>query len=327
MSKNFLYQNSTLEQKLLKKQTENPYLTTDEGDQLIFSEKGMYDELGDNYSTMNHQNTSLHPIFFTKDIFLINTKNIEERIQVHYIEEYDNNVIIIDDFYLYPLAVRDFSQRVPFTFSNHMSRTAYPGFVSGYKYRMKTSEGENTVSLYGSLLFLLNELIDTYIMPHLQHDSSQTLENLELLPIAEKSWKNFSELIVDFACYSKNLCLVESGLCNIHQDGDGEGKKHFLNNTVAGLIYLNLPKECSGGTAIYQKRGEATQKEPIFEFDMKFNRFVLYPAYMFHAMNNPDGFEGWRMIQRIFMDIQKDNFIKWYYENYIQPKQLNQGGC
>jgi len=96
-------------------------------------------------------------------------------------------------------------------------------------------------------------------------------------------------------------------------------------NGMAGLIYLNTPDECAGGTRLFKYKGSQTKEVPeeeydydldhyimgtegdwesIYDLEMKWNRLVIYPAYIFHApWMEPDmGFEGdlFRINQVIF---------------------------
>jgi hypothetical protein len=102
-------------------------------------------------------------------------------------------------------------------------------------------------------------------------------------------------------------------------------KMIYEHNGMAGLIYLNTPEECAGGTRMFKYKGSQTLPVPeeeldydldhyimdtegdwecIYEIEMKWNRLVIYPAYIFHApWIEPDmGFEGdrWRINQVIF---------------------------
>jgi hypothetical protein len=96
-------------------------------------------------------------------------------------------------------------------------------------------------------------------------------------------------------------------------------------NGMAGLIYLNTPEECAGGTRLFKYKGSMITPVPEEDYDydldhnitdtegdwevvkdlhMKWNRLVIYPAYLFHTpWMTPDmGFEGelYRINQVIF---------------------------
>jgi hypothetical protein len=76
---------------------------------------------------------------------------------------------------------------------------------------------------------------------------------------------------------------------------------HADSSDYAGIVYLTLPEQCKGGTSFFKhnptqhifmnqtRRGEydfkdVSQWELIKRVDMAFNRLVLYPGKIFHAI-------------------------------------------
>jgi len=76
----------------------------------------------------------------------------------------------------------------------------------------------------------------------------------------------------------------------IHNDGKG----------IAGVVYLNMDEECSGGTCFFKTMND---KESSLKIDMKFNRLILYPMHLYHSgWIEPDSFnECFRITQNIFL--------------------------
>ena len=82
----------------------------------------------------------------------------------------------------------------------------------------------------------------------------------------------------------------------------------------AGLIYLNKPKECKGGTGFYTYKGLQVEPDQSgidkngFELvhlaEMKYNRFIMYPSNILHMAVDE---EGWfeedlhRLIQVFYL--------------------------
>lgn len=131
---------------------------------------------------------------------------------------------------------------------------------------------------------------------------------------------------------------------NVHVQAFRQGKKgsHIHNfvhadntcATFAGVLFLNLPEHCQGGTAFWRHRETGWDRQPTadqlqdvgrtvedFAKDwqsvdkwelvtlagMKFNRMIIYPSSMFHSRYPFDGFgqtdEDARLIHAIFFDI------------------------
>ena len=92
----------------------------------------------------------------------------------------------------------------------------------------------------------------------------------------------------------------------------------------AGLIYLNKPKECKGGTGFYTYKGmqvnpyqEGIWREEIVTDSvgpwelvhlakMKYNRMIMYPDNILHgSYDKPGWFEGdtYRLVQVFFIPL------------------------
>ena len=92
----------------------------------------------------------------------------------------------------------------------------------------------------------------------------------------------------------------------------------------AGLIYLNKPKECKGGTGFYTYNGQQVnpdqdgiwRKEHVTDSvgpwelihlsEMKYNRMIMYPDQILHtAYDKPGWFEGdtYRLVQVFFIPL------------------------
>ena len=92
----------------------------------------------------------------------------------------------------------------------------------------------------------------------------------------------------------------------------------------AGLVYLNKPKECKGGTGFYTYNGQQVnpnqdgiwRKEHITDSvgpwelihlaEMKYNRMIMYPDQILHTpYDKPGWFEGdtYRLVQVFFIPL------------------------
>ena len=92
----------------------------------------------------------------------------------------------------------------------------------------------------------------------------------------------------------------------------------------AGLIYLNKPKECKGGTGFYTYKGQQVNPhqsgiwdkefvddsigpwELIHLAEMKYNRMIMYPDSILHgAYDKPGYFEDdlYRLVQTFFIPL------------------------
>ena len=96
---------------------------------------------------------------------------------------------------------------------------------------------------------------------------------------------------------------------------------HVDGCSSAGIVYLSLPEHCAGGTTIYRHKEtgdeiynkqnrhlydfrEPDQWEVIREVDMVYNRLVMYPGQLFHAISPVffgDRIENARLTQNVFI--------------------------
>ncbi len=97
----------------------------------------------------------------------------------------------------------------------------------------------------------------------------------------------------------------------------------------AGILYLTLPENCAGGTTIYRHKPtgdeiynranrhlydfrEADQWEVLTEVEMRYNRLVMYPGQLFHAITPVffgDRIENARLTQNVFISRERDKFL------------------
>lgn len=147
--------------------------------------------------------------------------------------------------------------------------------------------------------------------------------------------EQFPEL---FSCLETGLgCKAQPKLAVFRVDLDGELPHCPVHSdeicaTHAGILYLNLPEQCRGGTAFWRHKRtrlemmpelngplaihelkqlaadwhDASQWEQTSFSAMKFNRFITYPTRMFHSRWPLDGFgqskENGRLIWTVFYD-------------------------
>ena len=92
----------------------------------------------------------------------------------------------------------------------------------------------------------------------------------------------------------------------------------------AGLVYLNKPKECKGGTGFYTYKGQQVNPrqdgiwqeeyvndsvgpwELIHLAEMKYNRMIMYPANVLHTPYDKEGFftdDVYRLVQAFFLPV------------------------
>jgi hypothetical protein len=101
---------------------------------------------------------------------------------------------------------------------------------------------------------------------------------------------------------------------------------HVDGCSGAGIVYLSKPENCAGGTTIYRhkttgdeifnKRNrhlydfrDPEQWEVIEEVEMVYNRLVMYPGQLFHAITPVffgDRIENARLTQNVFVYRQRD---------------------
>ena len=101
---------------------------------------------------------------------------------------------------------------------------------------------------------------------------------------------------------------------------------HVDGCSYAGILYLSRPQDCAGGTSIYRHKPtgdeiydkthrhlydfrDPTQWELISEIGMKYNRLVMYPGQLFHAITPVffgDRIENARLTQNVFIFRQHD---------------------
>jgi len=101
---------------------------------------------------------------------------------------------------------------------------------------------------------------------------------------------------------------------------------HVDGCSYAGLLYLSKPEDCAGGTTIYRHKAtgdeiydkahrqlydfkDAAQWEVISEIEMAYNRLVMYPGQLFHAITPVffgDTIDNARLTQNVFIFREND---------------------
>ena len=104
---------------------------------------------------------------------------------------------------------------------------------------------------------------------------------------------------------------------------------HVDGCSYAGIVYLSRPEDCAGGTSIYRHRptGDEIYKrenrqlydfrnpeqwEVLAEIEMRYNRLVMYPGQLFHAITPVffgDRIENARLTQNVFIFRQNDRSL------------------
>jgi hypothetical protein len=101
---------------------------------------------------------------------------------------------------------------------------------------------------------------------------------------------------------------------------------HVDGCSYAGLLYLSKPEDCAGGTTIYRHKAtgdeiydkahrqlydfkDAAQWEVISEIEMVYNRLIMYPGQLFHAITPVffgDTIDNARLTQNVFIFREHD---------------------
>ena len=124
-------------------------------------------------------------------------------------------------------------------------------------------------------------------------------------------------------------CMNISFSVNVTQSHYRRKKPHIDLPDVsdrgwAGVVYLNKPKECKGGTGFYTYKGQQVnprqdgiwQEEHVSDSvgpwdlihlaEMKYNRMVMYPSNVLHAPYDKEGFftdDVYRLTQVFFIPL------------------------
>ena len=101
---------------------------------------------------------------------------------------------------------------------------------------------------------------------------------------------------------------------------------HVDGCSNAGILYLSKPEHCAGGTTIYRHKAtgdeiykkqhreqydfrDPEQWEVIEEIEMAYNRLVMYPGQLFHAITPVffgDQIDNARLTQNVFIYRERD---------------------
>jgi hypothetical protein len=223
-------------------------------------------------------------------------------------------VVIIDNFYKNPEMVRDLILNIPAT--NIQSVT---GGTQGYR---------TQASLDLTNLSKIWHYLSTTIYPHARGWSFDSVYNCF-------NYCNFNSNILTFKeqvnnrTHSWGVPHVDGDYEDVISNGDEMIKDM---GGLAGIVYLNTPEECAGGTSFYSFDGKQTvdqnsrpdvlyknDKEPfdgwvqgscgdwklLNTVEMKWNRFIMYPNWILHHPDikeemNFDGSPIYRINQILF---------------------------
>ena len=228
-----------------------------------------------------------------KEVFAVND---DLDIQVHKVGK--SKILCIDNFYKNPDKVRELAQTIP--------STRYPLLCGGMPgSRIKV---EYDLSILAPVFI---DLLRENYRSKVRRVSNYTIENA-----VEKL-----EFVVNVT-QSKDLDTCSGKVPHV----DAE-----LDLLFASTVYLNTPEECAGGTSFYTLLGQqevgvgdisrwfSIEDSPLeLEYitdtvdgwemihleEMKYNRFILYPANILHSgYIKPGMFTGdvYRLVQMMFL--------------------------
>lgn len=208
-----------------------------------------------------------HPKLATNNIFTcvnndINSKS-NNRLNVYKV--LNKNVVTLKNVYANPFIVRYFVSQLPHFPNKEITKSFSPTYCA-------------------SIPVLMPDLykIVKYILIKYYADVGFTNIFLNENPV------NF---YFSTSLYSISNLIPDQVFSCTHDDG----------NCIAGIIYLNLPHEYNGGTAIYNKQGIE-----VFRANMEFNKLLMYNATDMHNFYFDDDIENsfsdkFRIIQRFFI--------------------------
>lgn len=104
---------------------------------------------------------------------------------------------------------------------------------------------------------------------------------------------------------------------------------HVDGCSNAGIVYLSKPEHCAGGTSIYRHKPtgdeiydkehrqlydftDPSQWELLQQVEMVYNRLVMYPGQLFHAITPVffgNSIENARLTQNVFVSRQQDRSL------------------
>ena len=144
-------------------------------------------------------------------------------------------------------------------------------------------------------------------LDHIHEIWQQIAENVYGLKMGEI--KTFKEACLNVP-FSVNVTQSNYRIKTPHIDYPLE----YTTRGFAGLVYLNKPEECKGGTGFYTYKGLQVEPDQSgidkdgFELvhlaEMKYNRFIMYPSNILHmAVDEESWFEEdlHRLIQVFYL--------------------------
>jgi len=104
--------------------------------------------------------------------------------------------------------------------------------------------------------------------------------------VVNDQYKIFLKKILQlyFPEYHNNIVLNDEFIGGIISTSlikdDRAFKTHIDGEGLAGIIYLNMPEECAGGTEFFN---DSQTTIPALQINMTFNRLILYPMSLYHT--------------------------------------------
>ena len=139
------------------------------------------------------------------------------------------------------------------------------------------------------------------------------------------------ELLQDYLPHQADNDIVGARVLFRYTLADTQKKVfcHVDGCSNAGIVYLTLPENCAGGTTIYRHKptsdeiydkanrhlydfNDADQWEVLSEIDMAYNRLVMYPGQLFHALTPiffGDDISNARLTQNVFIFRENDRHL------------------
>lgn len=144
----------------------------------------------------------------------------------------------------------------------------------------------------------------------------------------ESETRAMGELLKPYIPHDENNNVVSINILFRYTLANAQKKVfcHVDGCSYAGLLYLSKPEDCAGGTTIYRHKAtgdeiydkahrhlydfkDAAQWEIITEVEMAYNRLVMYPGQLFHAITPiffGDTIDNARLTQNVFIFREND---------------------
>lgn len=112
------------------------------------------------------------------------------------------------------------------------------------------------------------------------------------------------------------------GKCRITKLGDtGLGNVHIDNAHWSGILYLNTPEQCSGGTDFYRHRASNSERAPVFSEDLATFGYKhgseVWDDFLLKETNHP---EKWEKVFTVPMRYNRLTLFRpWLWHNAGEP--------